>query len=110
MPGTGPEVWLLLRVLLALVVVLALALVSLRWLLPRLSGLSGPLGAGRRERRLRLVEMQALGRDHRMALVEVDRPTGRREVLMVLGGGSSCFLDAWPAAKTEAEAPAEAAP
>lgn len=91
------ELALLLRVLLALVAVLALAVVSLRWLLPRWQGrrLPGRPFAGRPARRLQVLEVQAIDRDHRLALLRVARPRGEREVLIALGAGGSSYLDSW---------------
>jgi flagellar biogenesis protein FliO len=82
---------------LSLVVVLALAVVALRWVLPRLMGLTPGRGG---ERRLRLVEALPLDRQHRVALLRA----GAREYLLGLGGGRVTAIDSWPAGEP-AEAP-----
>ena len=69
---------------------LGLALVTLRWVLPRLMGLTPGRGG---QRRLRLVEALPLDRQHRVALVRA----GNREYLLGLGTGRVTTIDAWPA-------------
>lgn len=94
MPEPSSDLWILLRVLASLAVVLALALVVLRWVLPRL----GPMAlGGRKSPRLGVLEVRPLDREHRLALVEVVRAGRRQEVLVAFGGGGATFFDAWPA-------------
>jgi flagellar biogenesis protein FliO len=90
----------LLRVLLSLAIVLALALVTLRWVLPRLMGLTPARGKSR----LKLLEALPLDRQHRVALLRA----GDREYLLGLGAGHVTALDSWPAT-AEAEPTPEAA-
>ena len=97
-----PELWTLLRVVVSLAVVLALAVVALRFGLPRLMGM-GALG-GARSRRLQVLESAPLDRQHRVALVRV----GEREYLLGVGSAQVTALDSWPAAGAEAEAAPEA--
>ena len=81
---------------------LALALVTLRFVLPRLMGITPSRGG---QRRLRLVEALPLDRQHRIALLRA----GDREYLVGLGGGRVTPIDAWPA-PSEAAAAEAAAP
>jgi hypothetical protein len=74
------ELWTLLRVLLSLVVVLSLAVVLLRFGLPWLQRLQG---AGARRGPLELVQVVAVDRLHRLAVV---RYAGR-ELVLGIGGG-----------------------
>lgn len=67
---------------------LALALVTLRWVLPRLMNLQPGGGKGR----LRLLESLALDRQHRVALLRA----GDREYLLGLGSGRVTAIDWWP--------------
>ena len=83
--------------------VLALALVTLRFVLPRLMGLTPSRGG---QRRLRLVEALPLDRQHRVALLRA----GDREYLLGLGGGRVTAIDAWPATETQPSGVAEAGP
>src|SRR5688500_12258977 len=99
-----PELWTLLRVVVSLAVVLALAVVALRFGLPRLMGM-GALG-GPRTRRLRVRGSARLDRQHRVALVRV----GGREYLLGVGSAQVTALDSWPAAGAEGEASLDAAP
>jgi flagellar biosynthetic protein FliO len=87
-----PELWTLLRVVVSLAVVLALAVVALRFGLPRLMGM-GALG-GARQRRLEVLESAPLDRQHRVALVRVEG----REYLLGVGAAQVTALDSWPAA------------
>ena len=98
-----PELWTLLRVVVSLAVVLALAVVALRFGLPRLMGM-GALG-GARSRRLQVLESAPLDRQHRVAIVRV----AGREYLLGVGSAQVTALDSWPAAGAEAEAAPEAA-
>ena len=99
-----PELWTLLRVVVSLAVVLALAVVALRFGLPRLLGM-GALG-GPRTRRLQVLESAPLDRQHRVALVRV----GGREYLLGVGSAQVTALDSWPAAGAQgAIAPEEPA-
>jgi flagellar biosynthetic protein FliO len=98
-----PELWTLLRVVVSLAVVLALAVVALRFGLPRLMGM-GALG-GPRTRRLQVLESAPLDRQHRVALVRV----GGREYLLGVGSAQVTALDSWPAAGAEGETAPEAA-
>ena len=98
-----PELWTLLRVVVSLAVVLALAVVALRFGLPRLMGM-GALG-GPRTRRLQVLESAPLDRQHRVALVRV----GGREYLLGVGSAQVTALDSWPAGSGEGEAAALAA-
>ena len=98
-----PELWTLLRVVVSLAVVLALAVVALRFGLPRLMGM-GALG-GPRTRRLQVLESAPLDRQHRVALVRV----GGREYLLGVGSAQVTALDSWPAAGAEGEASPETA-
>lgn len=75
------------RLLLALLVVLSVAVLSLRFVLPRLGGAF----ARRRGTELTLLEVQPLDRQHRLALVSV---AGRR-LLLGFGGGSVSRLASW---------------
>ena len=84
------ELWMLLRGMLSLAVVLALAVVLLRFGLPRLSGFRAPRG----QRQLNVVEVRPLDRQHRVALVEAE---GRR-FLVGFGPGGMTTIDGWPAA------------
>ena len=97
-----PELWTLLRVVVSLAVVLALAVVALRFGLPRLMGM-GALG-GTRTRRLQVLESAPLDRQHRVALVRV----GGREYLLGLGSAQVTALDSWPVAGSEGEAAPDA--
>lgn len=97
------ELLTLVRVLLALLAVLALAVVSLRWILPRWQRRAP---AGRSARRLRVLEVHTLDRDHRVALLRVARARGEREVLIAVGAGGSSYLDSW---SVPGERPAEPA-
>ena len=97
-----PELWTLLRVVVSLAVVLALAVVALRFGLPRLMGMGALRGA--RTRRLLVVESAPLDRQHRVALVRV----GGREYLLGVGSAQVTALDSWPAAGTEGEAAPDA--
>lgn len=83
-----PDVLPLVRVLAALAVVLALAVIALRFVLPRLQGLQT-----REARRIEVVEVRLLDRQHRVALLRV----GRRELLVAFGQGSAATLGSWPA-------------
>ncbi|HVS01996.1 MAG TPA: flagellar biosynthetic protein FliO [Thermoanaerobaculia bacterium] len=83
------ELWMLLRVVLSLAVVLALAVVVLRFGLPRLMHLQ----ASSQGKRLQVLESVPLDRQHRVALVRV----GGKEYLVAFGGGEVTTLDAWPA-------------
>ncbi|HRC87096.1 MAG TPA: flagellar biosynthetic protein FliO [Thermoanaerobaculia bacterium] len=56
------------RVVVSLVVVLALAVVLLRFVLPRATALGGT----RKTSRIQVLETRALDRHHRLAVVEVD--------------------------------------
>lgn len=99
-----PELWTLLRVVVSLAVVLALAVVALRFGLPRLMGM-GALG-GARTRRLQVLESAPLDRQHRVALVRV----GEREYLLGVGSAQVTALDSWPAGDAHGElAPAASA-
>jgi flagellar biosynthetic protein FliO len=98
-----PELWTLLRVVVSLAVVLALAVVALRFGLPRLMGM-GALG-GARTRRLQVLESAPLDRQHRVALVRV----GGREYLLGVGSAQVTALDSWPADGAEGGAAPEAA-
>ena len=91
-----PELWTLLRVVVSLAVVLALAVVALRFALPRLMGM-GTLGGGR-GRRLEVLESAPLDRQHRVALVRV----GGREYLLGVGAAGVTALDSWQAPSSEA--------
>lgn len=96
------ELLLLGRFLLALVMVIALAVLSLRFLLPRLGGVFGR----RRGAEIRLDEVQPIDRQHKVALITV---AGRR-LLLGLGGGEVTRLASWPeenTAETVAEPAAE---
>ena len=95
-----PELWTLLRVVVSLAVVLALAVVALRFGLPRLMGM-GALG-GARTRRMQVLESAPLDRQHRVALVRV----GEREYLLGVGSAQVTALDSWRAG----HAPGEVAP
>jgi flagellar biosynthetic protein FliO len=86
-----PELWTLLRVVLSLAIVLALAVLALRFGLPRLMGM-GALGGGR-TRRLEVLESAPLDRQHRVALVRV----AGREYLLGVGAAQVTALDSWPA-------------
>ena len=92
-----PELWTLLRVLVSLAVVLALAVVALRFGLPRLMGM-GALGGGR-PRRLVVLESAPLDRQHRVALVRVSG----REYLVGVGAAGVTALDSWPAEEAASE-------
>lgn len=98
-----PELWTLLRVVVSLAVVLAVAVVALRFGLPRLLGM-GALGGGR-PRRLEVLESAPLDRQHRVALVRV----AGREYLLGVGAAQVTALDSWPAPDA-AEASAVAPP
>jgi flagellar biogenesis protein FliO len=97
------QLWVLVRVLLSLAIVLALAVVVLRYVLPRLMGLTPARGS---RQRLRLLEALPLDRQHRVALLRA----GDHEYLLGLGGGRVTAIDSWPAAEpppTEPPAPTE---
>jgi flagellar biogenesis protein FliO len=89
----------LIRVLLSLAIVLGLALVSIRWVLPRLVGMVPGRGAAPR---LKLLDALPLDRQHRVALVRV----GSREYLLGLGAGHVTAIDSWPAAEATESAAA----
>lgn len=95
---------MLVRVLLSLTIVLALALVTIRWVLPRVVGMAPGRG---RARRLELLDALPLDRQHRVTLVRA----GGREYLLGLGAGHVTAIDSWPVAAgsaVEAGAPAAA--
>ena len=92
-----PELWTLLRVVVSLGVVLALAVVALRFGLPRLMAM-GALGGGRSQR-LQVLESAPLDRQHRVALVRV----GEREYLLGVGVAQVTALDSWPVAAAKPE-------
>ncbi|MEM6455484.1 MAG: flagellar biosynthetic protein FliO [Acidobacteriota bacterium] len=90
--------WLfLVRVLLSLVVVLGLAVVLLRFGLPRISGLQV-----NRETRLQLIELRPLDRQHKLALVRARDS----QLLLGLGDGRVTLLQTWPDGALPAPAPA----
>ena len=73
---------------------LALAVVLLRYVLPRLMGYTPARGA---RPRLRVLEALPLDRQHRVALLRA----GDREYLLGLGGGRVTPIDDWPATAPE---------
>lgn len=86
----GQELWALVRVLLSLAVVLSLAVLSLRYVLPWLQSKGV---ARRRETRVEVLEIAPLDRQHKLAVV---RWAGR-EILIGFGGGGFRRLASQPA-------------
>ena len=75
-------------------VVLALAVVALRFVLPQVVK-----GRGKRSARIDVLEVSPLDRQTKLALVRV----GKNEMLVGFGAGQVRRLGAWPAAEGAAE-------
>ena len=84
--------WVLwVRTLISLGIVIALAVIVLRYGIPYLSGMSGQLQR-RSAQRIEVLEVRSLDRQHRLALVRAKD----RQMLLGLGGGQVTALFSWP--------------
>ncbi|MEM7049977.1 MAG: flagellar biosynthetic protein FliO [Acidobacteriota bacterium] len=83
-----------LRLLGSLIVVVGLAVIVTRYLLPRLM-----VAGGRRGGRLEVLEVRAIDRQHKVALLQV----AGRQVLAAFGPGGVARLDAWEGGGPDAE-------